>query len=246
MSATPQQLFDVVDATWPAAERLDMPPWTLRRGAGGGKRVSAATANSQVTEADITQAEADMVAMGQTPLFMIRDSDSALDAALAQRAYAIVDPVVVLSCPIAHLTDVAIPRLTTFVIWEPLAIMEEIWAQGGIGPARIDVMRRAKVKTAILARENQKPAGTAFVGLHSSVAMVHAVEVLPTHRRKGLANWMMRRAALWAKEQGAQEVAVLSTRANTAALGLYSGLGFRETAQYHYRQKTDNGDPENG
>ena len=36
-------LFDVLHATWPAAETRRAGPWTLRRGDGGGSRVSAAT-----------------------------------------------------------------------------------------------------------------------------------------------------------------------------------------------------------
>jgi GNAT superfamily N-acetyltransferase len=151
-----------------------------------------------------------------------------------------------LTAPIVSLTDLPIPRLTTYTTWEPLAIMREIWAQGGIGPARIDVMRRAQTKTAIFARWNQKPAGTAFVAVDGEVAMVHAVEVLPEHRRQGVAGWIMRQAAFWASEQGAETMAVLCTRANISALKLYSGLGFAEAAAYHYRLKPDAGDPTHG
>ena len=35
--------FAVLAATWPPAEAMRLGPWTLRRGAGGGSRVSAAT-----------------------------------------------------------------------------------------------------------------------------------------------------------------------------------------------------------
>ena len=48
--------------------------------------------------------------------------------------------------------------------------------------------------------------------------------------------WMMRQAALWAVEQGAQELAVLCTTANNAANGLYKSLGFSAKGHYHYRQ----------
>lgn len=208
----------------------------LREGQGGGKRVSAATAVGAVGVHDIARAETEMSDLGQTPLFMMRDEDGKLDQTLDTRGYSVVDPVVALTCPVGNLTDRPIPPLTTFAIWEPLAIMAEIWAQGGIGPERIDVMRRAKLKTAILARHEQRPAGTAFAAIHGGIAMVHAVEVLPAHRRAGLAGWMMRKAAFWAQEQGVAEMAVLCTKANVAALALYSGLGFEPAARYHYRQ----------
>ncbi len=68
-------------------------PWTIRDGQGGGKRVSAATAHSAVNDDDIAQAEVAMLDLGQTPLFMIRDGDAALDKLLETRGYSVVDPV---------------------------------------------------------------------------------------------------------------------------------------------------------
>ena len=59
----------------------------------GGKRVSAATPNSDWTQADVQTAEAAMRNLGQTPLFMITDQDQDLDQAPADTGYDIVDPV---------------------------------------------------------------------------------------------------------------------------------------------------------
>lgn len=246
MTQDAARLFAAVDATWPAARLVHDGPWTLREGAGGGKRVSAATANAQVTDADIIVAEAAMRTMGQAPLFMIRPQDEALDAALQASGYTVVDPVVMLTCPLSRLTDRPIPPVTTFEIWEPLAIMAEIWAQGGVGPERLNVMRRATHKTAVLARWNQKPAGTGFVAVDGAIAMVHAVEVLPAQRRQGVAQWIMRQAAFWAASQGAEMMAVLCVKTNDAALQLYSGLGFEPATTYHYRRYPVDGDVQNG
>ncbi len=239
-------LFTAIDATWPAAAVIERGPWILREGQGGGKRVSAATAKDAVSESDIDLAEKAMHMLGQQPLFMLRICDHALDAMLAVRGYQIVDPVEILWCPIDLLTDKPIPPVTTFTIWEPLAIMREIWAKAGIGAARLAVMHRAKVKTAVFARWNQKPAGTAFVAVHDDVAMVHAVEVLPEHRRQGVAGWIMRQAAFWARAHGAQRMAVLCTKENLGALRLYNGLGFERAGEYHYRYNPKDGDPRNG
>jgi GNAT superfamily N-acetyltransferase len=133
------------------------------------------------------------------------------------------------------LTDIAVPPVTAFAIWEPLAIMAEIWAKGGIGPQRLDVMARAQVKTGLLARWNEKPAGAAFVAVHDGIAMVHAVEVLEHQRRQGVAQWIMRRAAFWARDHGADTVSVLTTASNGAANALYQHLGFMPAGGYHYR-----------
>lgn len=246
MTVTAAALFDAVDTTWPAARRIEQGPWMLRDGAGGGKRVSAATAIAAFDHPQIDDAEAAMRQMGQPALFMIRPGDDALDAALQARGYAIVDPVVMLTCPVAHLTDQPLRRVTTFTIWEPLAIMTEIWAQGGIGPARLAVMERAQIKTAVLARWGDKPAGTGFVALAGKIAMVHAVEVLPAQRRQGVAQWIMRQAAFWSAERGAETLAVLCVKSNRAAVALYSGLGFTPATSYHYRLEPGCGDTNHG
>ena len=239
MNVTAHQLYEVCDQTWPAARRFDLGKWTLREGRGGGKRVSAATALDAVGAEDVGQAEIAMQEMGQQPLFMIRQGDDALDALLEARGYPIVDPVTLYTLPIENLTDVPIPRVTAFTIWEPLAIMAEIWAEGGIGPARLDVMSRAQIKTGVLARWNEQPAGVAFAGAHDNVCMVHAVEVLPHQRRQGVAEWMMRAAAFWGQSQGATHVSVLCVAQNVGANALYRSLGFAPAGRYHYRQSPD-------
>lgn len=241
MTPAPSRLFDAVERTWPAAATHRAGPWLIRDGQGGGKRVSAATAAAPVTEADIAQAEDAMRALHQAPLFMIRAGDEALDALLDARGYTIVDPVRVLVMPVAGLTDKPVPPVTAFAIREPLAIMAEIWAEGGIGPARLDVMARAENRTGILVRWNEKPAGTGFVACDGDIAMVHAVEVKPAQRRQGVAGWIMRAAAFWAQDQGARNMAVLCIEANTAANALYSALGFERAGHYHYRMTSATG-----
>ncbi|MGJ8626230.1 MAG: GNAT family N-acetyltransferase [Sulfitobacter sp.] len=239
MILSADHLFEVIDQTWPAARRFEAGKWTLREGRGGGQRVSAATALGQVDCDDIDQAATAMREMGQTPLFMIRDGDAALDGALDAMGYAVVDTVTLYTLPIRQLTDVPIPRVTAFTIWEPLAIMAEIWEKGGVGPARLDVMARAKIKTGVLARWNEQPAGVAFAGVHENICMAHAVEVLPHQRRQGVAEWMMRAAAFWGQAQGAADMAVLCVDQNKGANALYRSLGFASAGGYHYRKLID-------
>lgn len=236
MNISAQNLYDVCDATWPAAAMIRQGPWTLREGRGGGKRVSAATANGSIETDQIADAELAMKKLGQTPLFMIREGDEQIDVQLNERGYQIIDPVKMYSIPVSHLTETPIPKVTTFCIWEPLAIMAEIWNAGGIGPERMNVMARAQVKTAILARWNEKPAGTAFAAISDGVCMVHGVEILPHQRRQGVGKWIMRQAGIWAAQNGAHEVAVLCVKENEGANALYQSLGFSKRGSYHYRQ----------
>ncbi|MCV3271631.1 GNAT family N-acetyltransferase [Roseobacter sinensis] len=234
---TSPDLFAVSDATWPAAAYRPVGPWVLRDGQGGGKRVSATSATEAARPDDIALAEADMAARGQSLLFTLQPKDAEIDTALADRGYEVVDPTNLWIAPIDRLTDLPVPRVTAFCIWEPLAIMEEIWAKGGIGPARLAVMARAAEKTGILARWNERPAGAAFAAIHEDVCMVHAVEILPEQRRQGVASWVMRAAAFWAAARGARHISVLCTQANEGANRLYSSLGFETVGQYHYRHK---------
>jgi GNAT superfamily N-acetyltransferase len=235
MTADLAAILAAGEATWPPARAWQQDGWTLRDGAGGGKRVSAATRDDPAADPDL--AEAAMRARGETPLFQVRPGQVDLDAELEARGYARLDPTRILACPIDRLTDRPIPRVTAFCIWEPLAIMEEIWEQGGIGPARRAVMVRAETKTAILGRWNEKPAGVAFAAVHEGIAMVHAMEILGHQRRQGVGGWLMRRAAFWARDEGATTMAVFCTEANTGGLALYTSLGLADVGQYHYRQK---------
>ena len=226
-------LFAVAAATWPAAETRVQSGWTLRRGEGGGNRVSAATLAAP--GADPAEAEAAMRAWGQVPLFQIRPGDEALDAALDARGYALRDASLILAAPAADLATRA-PDEGAIICSAPLACMEEIWAEGGIGPARLAVMRRAPDrKLWLLGRADDRPAGTAFVGIADGVALLHALEVAAPARGRGLGGVMTRAAAAWAARAGAETFALAVTERNAAARALYARLGLAEAGRYHYR-----------
>ena len=230
-------LFAALEATWPAARVIPHGPWTLREGQGGGKRVSAATAGPGAGPADIASAETGMEAMGQTPLFMIRPGEEALDAALAARGYRIVDPVMLYLTALDGTQPAAAP-MTTFPIWPPLAIMIETWNDTGIDAARIAVMERACApRTAVMARVRDRVSGCAFVAVDGDIAMLHALETLPGFRRQGSANNMLRRAAAWSRDQGANWLSLAVTTANAPARALYASFGMEVVGEYHYRMK---------
>ncbi|MEO0764306.1 MAG: GNAT family N-acetyltransferase, partial [Pseudomonadota bacterium] len=106
------RLLAAIEGTWPPARATQQGVWTIRDGAGGGKRVSAATANGAATDSDIAQAEAAMLSLGQDRLFMLRPGEDALDRQLAKHGYDIIDPVNFYVAPVGLLTDIPIPRVT--------------------------------------------------------------------------------------------------------------------------------------
>lgn len=235
MNLDPRTLADVMEATWPAASLASCGPFLLRDGRGGGKRVSAATAEGPWDAADLARAEQ---AMGAHPLFLIREGDEALDRALALRGYAIVDPVAAYSAPVAALKGEGARHMSTFPHWPPMEIARVLWADAGIGPARLAVMARAQgARCVVLGRTNDRASGVAFVACHGSHAMLHALEVAPALRRQGSAQNILRAAARWAQGVGADTLSLVVTEANAPARALYQQLGMVEAGRYHYRQK---------
>ncbi|NEY92275.1 GNAT family N-acetyltransferase [Tabrizicola oligotrophica] len=234
MSVDPAILAEVMEATWPPAARQACGPFMLRDGRGGGKRVSAATVEGPWTAGDLVRAEAAMDA----PLFLIRAGDEVLDAALAERGYRSIDPVTAYAAPVDALAGDGPARMTTFPHWPPMQIARALWADAGIGPARLAVMERAEgAKAVILGRANDRASGVAFVACHGRHAMLHALEVIPALRRQGSAQNILRAAAIWAKGEGADTLSVVVTVANAPARALYAAMGMVEVGAYHYRQR---------
>lgn len=234
----PSRLVRALEATWPPAERARRAGWTLRRGEGGGKRVSAASPAD--AHASIGAAEEAMRAWGQPPLFRILPGEERLDRALATRGYRVVDPTMFYAVPPNGLAAEADETARIFRVSTPLALVDEIWDRGGIGAGRRAVMARApKPKTVLLVRLGDAPAGVAFVGLDGEVAMLHGVEVLPEHRRGGAATMLARAAASFAAEHGADWLALAVTEANRPARALYEKLGLVPAGRYHYRTLDD-------
>lgn len=229
---TPDHLAAVMEMTWPPAKSWRQGPFLLRDGAGGGKRVSAASLVGPWKEADLALLDA-----MEHPLVLIREADADLDAALQARGWQVVDPVVAYAAPVERL-QAELPPLSAFPHWPPLQIARTIWDEAGIGPARLAVMDRVTgPKTAILARLGDRPAGVAFVACHGEDAMLHALEVRPPFRRQGVGEILLRAAANWAAVEGASQLSLVVTARNTAACALYTRLRMQAVGQYHYRMK---------
>ena len=190
-------------------------------------------------EADIDAAEVAMTPpLWPAPLWRVRAGEDALDAALAARGHAARDPTRLWWAEAEALAPAPPERLTGFVVWPPVAIMRDLWAEGGIGPERLAVMARAqRPRTGLLARASDRPAGVAFAAVAGDLAMVHAIEVAPASRRRGVGLSLLRHAAWWARGAGARHLALAVTEANEAANALYARAGMTPAPGYHYRVK---------
>ena len=236
---TAHSLYGVNDATWPPVEMVRNGPFTLRRGGDGGQRVSSTSLwHQEFNDADLDAAEKAMAEVDQPQLFMIRDNDQALDKALAARGYYVKDPVALYAGPSAKLAEHDPKGFTVIDVAEPMAVMAEIWEAGGIGTSRLNVMDRASgPKTCFLGRTDDQPAGVSFVACDGNIAMMHALEILPKLRRKGLALQMMGAMGAWAARNGADTFSLAALKQNDAACGLYHKVGMVKIGQYHYRKK---------
>ena len=224
------------EATWPPARAWTEGVWMFRDGAGGGKRVSAATASGPVDDRALGQALAAFKRRGEAPLFRVGDGEHELDGRLAAAGLTLLDPVTVYLSPVGDLARFTAPPLSSVPSETPLAIQREIWAAGGIGAARLAVMARvAGRRTYLLGRTADSAAGTAFVALHDGIAMIHAIEVRPEARRRGTGRALILGAAAWAAERGGTHLALYVTDANNAANRLYAALGMAAVDRYHYR-----------
>ncbi|MEL6681467.1 MAG: GNAT family N-acetyltransferase [Pseudomonadota bacterium] len=233
---TAQKLYAIIDGTWPASAKQALGPWTIRLDDSGSSRVSAATAEQPVEDADIPLAAASMREAGQIPLFMIREGENDLDNMLAAQGYVIKDPVNMYAVPIDQIATNRPPAVTSFEVWPPLAIQTDIWVAGGIEHGRVAIMDRARPpKTTLLGRINDRPAGTMYVGVAADCAMIHALEIAPLDRRQGLAQYLTRAAAFWAQENGADYLTLVTTTDNEGANALYTSLGMTLVGHYHYR-----------
>ena len=226
-------LFQVLEATWPPARRLEFDQIVIRLG-DGGKRVGS-TYFLRDDPALVDKARELRREIGGVDLYHIRPDQVRIDSKLGEMGYQTVDPTLIFLRPLAGF-QVDTPPVTAFPIWPPLGIMRDIWRSGGIDEDRIAVMNRAgEPKTGLLGRMNNHAAGVAFVAICERIAMMHALEVSPPFRRMGLARHLTSAAMLWAKENGAGQFALAVTERNSAARGLYTALGMKVAERYHYR-----------
>ncbi|WBU62988.1 GNAT family N-acetyltransferase [Paracoccus aerodenitrificans] len=235
MSPSLERAFE---ESWPAAEYIETGGLRTGRGLGGGMRVSSTRpTGSECHEDDIDRAVEIHQGWSQNPAFRVPEGHP-LEEILKTRDWQPNTRTLILSAAVTELADRDIPPVTSFAIWPPLAIQKELWTEQGIGAARQEIMSRVELpKTSILGRIDDRAAGTAFVAAARDHAALHALEVIETQRRKGLAGWIVRNAAFWAQQQGCKTMFLAVTAQNRPAIALYKTLGFSEIAAYHYWQR---------
>ena len=223
------------EATWPAAEYADTGALRTGRGLGAGGRVSSTIALApDWSDADLDAAEQVHRGWDQPAMFRLPDSDRRLAGTLTARGYRPRTPTAIMAAACAALQG-DVPALTVFALWPPIEIQRQLWASGHIVPARQAVMERVRgPRMSFLGQLDDRAAASAFAAIEGDVAMIHAIEVTPRFRRRGMAGWLIRAAAQWAAENGAARLGLAVSRANAGARLAYDRFGFREVGAYSY------------
>ncbi|MEM9765342.1 MAG: GNAT family N-acetyltransferase [Pseudomonadota bacterium] len=255
---TPARFAQASDATWPGAHVSWAGGWKLRFTDGAGSRAASAWAAEHEQPLDKTALEARIGevaeryrAAGLRPRFQIWPGDEALDAALEADGWEHYDGSLLMARPanpppeMSPMDADAVREgreAMAVIVRTPLAILDDVWREGGIGPARRGVLDRSpEPKAYVLGRVGMRPAGAVAMTIHGEVGITQALWVSPDARGAGLGAVLMKTGMRFAAEMGASVVAHAVLEDNATAIGLYERLGYQAFGRYHYRR-----DPEKG
>jgi GNAT superfamily N-acetyltransferase len=230
---------------WPALQTLVHDGWILRFARGHTKRANSVNAVwpcSQPLDARIAHAEALYRRHDLPPTFRVTPlAEPGLDAALAARGYALVDPTIVMQArlggPATAVAGVEIadePRpqwLGAFAKasgarQETVAILGEML--GRIVPAAAF----ARVDGA-----DGSPCAFGMGVLEAGDLGIFEMLTVPAARRMGHAARIIGALSAWAQAQGAARAYLQVVADNVPARALYAGLGFADAYAYHYRRR---------
>jgi GNAT superfamily N-acetyltransferase len=247
-SASPEELEAVASRAWPATETEPLGGWTLRSATaeappaheGGGKRREGFTrrANSVLIGGDpglpLDEALAHVVgwyaARGTTPYLQVPDA-SPYAPRLAHRGWVREADTLVRVAPLAPLTRLPGAQGVTLSRTPDAAWLAAYHRTGELADAALKVVCGGPSVWFATA-----PGAIGRAVVDGPWALFGAVEVAPSHRRRGLATAVMGALARQAAEEGATGAYLQVEADNDAARALYDRLGFTDHHGYHYRR----------
>jgi ribosomal protein S18 acetylase RimI-like enzyme len=230
----------VILAGWQPAEVKDLDGWVLRASGGFTGRANSVLPLGRPHRPleEMIDAARAWYAARRLPLrFQVpREARRLLDAALAERGWTASAPVDVLVARLDFLP--AAPGGTDVRI---AAHPDEGWLacyRGGAAqtaPARALLVRHERVGFASIRDDGGTTVATGRASVDDDWLGIGAVEVLPEHRRQGLASVVVAALAAWGRERGAVRGHLEVASDNEAGQALYRRLGFWQHHDYHYR-----------
>jgi GNAT superfamily N-acetyltransferase len=222
---------------WRAAETAELGGWLLRANGGFTSRANSVLplrAPGLPLEAAIAQARAWYAERGLPLRFAVpAESRRLLDAELGERGWIPSGDVMTMT---ARLDQLPTEGSAAAVLGEPDDAWLAVYREGAAASeeARALLTRHDRAGFAVLRDGGQ----TVAIGrgcVDDEWLGVTAVEVVESHRRRGLATQIMRALWRWGAEQGATRSYLQVWAGNTAAMTLYERLGYREHHVYRYR-----------
>lgn len=231
---------------WPAFQQLLVAGWLIRFAEGYTKRANSANfLYPSTTPVDrlVQWCEQLFAVRGLPPTFRLVDRPETppTDRFLAEQGYQMIDPSVVLQCPVTRLQlpSGAAGAFTVLSLdaWMP------IHAEASRSGARVHDLHRRILDLVALPRalgaivaDGQPVAcgmGVADRGLFGLFDLV----THPTHRRRGYGAQLIAGLIGWARDHKATTCYLQVVQHNHPARALYEKLGFREAYRYWYRVK---------
>jgi GNAT superfamily N-acetyltransferase len=234
--------------------------WRLRAAEGFTSRANSVLAvgdPGMPLEQAIAVAERWYAERGLPPRFALAwplaDRTSQLDELLAERGYVVHTPTLVMSAAAREvLSSVTHPggggfeagASTGLPTGLELTLADEpddgwlsVYHYRGqeLAPVAARLLMSAPAQVFVAVRAGGHVVGVARGASSRGWTGVTAMEVVPAHRRRGLATVMLGELAAWALERGDRSMYLQVAEANSGARGLYSGLGFSDHHGYHYR-----------
>jgi ribosomal protein S18 acetylase RimI-like enzyme len=229
---TDEEMDTVAARAWPATETAPLGDWTLRYAGGFTRR-----ANSVLVGGDpgmpVDEALAEVVRWyrerGLTPYLQLSDS-SPYAAEAAARGWPREADTLIRTAPLAPLTllpgDPVTLSRTPDADW-----LAAYHRTGDLADAALKVVTGGpSVWFATM------PGAIGRAVVDGRWALFGAVEVIPSHRRRGLASAVMGALARRAAEEGATAAYLQVEADNAGARALYDRLGFSDHHGYHYRR----------
>ncbi len=240
----PVELEEIAAAGWPATEAEWLGRWLLRAAEGWTGRANSVLPLGE-PELPVRQAIERVrnwyAQRGLPARFQIFSPGAdELDAALDATGFTAYSPTLVQTASLAELS--AQPGVEVALDEEPSAEwLAAYHYRGGdsLPSVALPILTGAKLPVFASVRDGDQTVAVARAVVDADWLGVTAVEVAPTHRRRGLGSEVMRALATWGARNGARQCYLQVAEENEPAQAMYGRLGFRTHHRYHYRINSD-------
>ena len=233
------ELENLSDTTWPAAETIEYGKWRLRISDGFTMRANSvlptgappigepASALAQAVDHVIkTYADKKLTPTFTIPLPMYQELDKYLESQGWQIKVGAQFLIKDISLEASDLQSEFICEITDFPSQDWLNLQSDHHLE--------ELMKRYPARYGVL-RSGSQVIAVGRIATLGTWSIATRLFVDPSHRSKGIAKQLMNKLMAAAKTDGATKVALQVDTQNTAALALYRSMGFRAHHSYLYR-----------